>query len=128
MTRLAWIGCAVSACLAIIVTAMLLVPMPDGKPLPVPYLDKAVHAGLFCGVALPAMLTAPRRWHGVVWLVVLGYSGVTELVQPYFGRGAEWGDLAANAAGAGVAVLVARGVRGAQGPAGQSGPGGKPTR
>lgn len=108
MTRNAWIGCAVSVFMAVVVLVLLLWPMPDGKPLPVPYLDKAVHAALFCAVALPAMLGMPRRWHWVIWLVVFGYSGVTELVQPYFGRGAEWSDLAANAAGAGIALMAVR--------------------
>ena len=48
------------------------------QALPVPYLDKAVHAALFCAVALPAMLGTAARWHcktppheseGVIWLV-----------------------------------------------------------
>lgn len=108
MTRNALIGCAVSAFLALIVFILLMWPMTDGKPFPVPYLDKVVHAGLFCAVALPAMSGVQNRWHWAIWLVVFGYSGVTELVQPYFGRGAEWGDLAANAAGAGLAVLSIR--------------------
>lgn len=108
MTRNAWIGCAASACLAAIVTLLLLSPMPGGKPFPVPHLDKVVHAGLFCAVALPAMLGAPGRWHWLIGLVVLGYGGMTELVQPYFGRGAELGDFVANAVGAGLAVVLVR--------------------
>jgi len=83
-------------------------PLSDGKLFPVPHIDKVVHAVLFCAVALPAMLSVPRRWHWMIWLVVFGYSGLMELVQPYFGRGADWRDLVANATGAGLAVLLAR--------------------
>ena len=108
MTRNAWIGCALSACLALVVTFLLLSPMPEGAQLPVPHLDKVIHAIMFLTVTLPAMLAVPSRWQGAVWLGVLGYSGLIELVQPVFGRGAEWRDLAANAAGAGLAFVLAR--------------------
>lgn len=108
LSRIIWTGYALSALIAVIVTILLLSPMPEGRPPRVPHLDKLVHAGLFAAVALPALLVAARRRHMLVWLLVFGYSGITELVQPYFGRGAELGDLAANAFGAGFAVLLAR--------------------
>ncbi|CUX81416.1 MAG: VanZ like family [Roseibaca calidilacus] len=108
MTRTARRGCALSACLAVIVAVLLLQPLPEAVDFSLPHLDKLVHAAMFCTVALPAMLGLPRRWHGLVWGLVLAYSGLIELVQPYFGRGAEWADLAANGLGAGIALFLAR--------------------
>ncbi|MCC1480769.1 VanZ family protein [Roseibaca sp. Y0-43] len=111
MTRSALIGCALSLVLAAIVTSLLLMPALPGKPFPVPFFDKFVHASMFFSVALPAMLGLPARWAWGVWAVVVAFSGVTELLQPGFGRSAEWADLAANALGAALAVLAARRLR-----------------
>lgn len=111
MTRSALIGCALSLVLAAIVSSLLLMPALPGKPFPVPFFDKFVHAAMFFSVALPAMLGLRPRWSWGVWAVVVAYSGVTELLQPGFGRSAEWADLAANACGAALAVLAARRLR-----------------
>ena len=111
MTRNAKIGCAVSGVMALVVAALLLMPSMPGKPLPLPYLDKIVHAALFFAVALPAMLAVSRVLHWRIWALVVGYGGITELVQPSFGRSAEWADLAADAVGAALAMLVARWAR-----------------
>lgn len=102
------IGIAASILLGMCVTALLLVPMPPGAPFPVPHFDKLVHAILFFCVALPSVLVLPGRWHWTVWIVVVGYSGLMELVQPVFGRGADLLDLLANATGAALAVIAAR--------------------
>lgn len=111
MTRIAWIGCCISCVMTIIVTGLLLMPAMPGKPFPVPYVDKLVHAGLFFAVAFPAMSALVRTWHWPVWTLVVFYSGLTELVQPSFGRSAEWADLVANAFGAAMALLAARWAR-----------------
>lgn len=103
-----WVGFAASVFLAGLVTALLLMPVSGGTPWPVPHIDKAIHAGLFFAVALPAMLVTVPRLHWALWALVVGYSGVTEIIQPWFGRGADPMDLAANAAGAALALGVAR--------------------
>lgn len=108
MTRNTWIGCSVSGVMALIVTGLLLTPQVPNVSLGVPFKDKAVHAVLFFAIAFPAMLAVSRVWHWPIWAFVVGYGGVTELVQPSFGRSAEWADLAADAVGAALAVLVAR--------------------
>ena len=110
MTRNTWIGCTVSGVMALIVTGLLLMPEVPGISLSVPFKDKVVHAVLFFAVALPAMLAVSRGWHWPIWAFVVGYGGVTELVQPSFGRSAEWADLAADAVGTAFALLVARRV------------------
>lgn len=111
MTYSKHIGIAVSVLMAMCVAAVLLVPMPSGAPFPVPHFDKLVHATLFGCVALPSMMVLPGRWHWLVWAVVVGYSGVMELVQPMFGRGADPADLIANATGAALAMTAARAYR-----------------
>ncbi|MDT8326932.1 MAG: VanZ family protein, partial [Roseovarius sp.] len=57
-------------------------------------------------------LTMPMAYIGrlPLWQVVLAgaaYGGVIELVQPYVGRSAEWGDLLADGLGAFVGALAA---------------------
>ncbi len=75
---------------------------PPGPPGPaIPYLDKLAHAVAF------AILVAPLAWcrpRALVWGAPLAllYGGVIELVQPGFGRSAEWADFWAD--GIGVAV------------------------
>lgn len=61
----------------------------------------------FFGIVLPVAVALPRR----VWIAVLLaaiYGGAIELIQPSVGRGAEWGDFAANVAGATTAALLGR--------------------
>ena len=111
MSRNALIGCSISVALAAIVTSLLLMPALPGKPFPIPFFDKFVHATMFFCVALPAILVVRPRWAWAVWALVVAYSGVTELLQPGFGRSAEWADLAANAIGAALAVAAARWLR-----------------
>jgi VanZ family protein len=111
LSRYALIGCAVSLALAAIVTGLLLMPALPGKPFPVPFFDKFVHAAMFFSVALPAMLGLGPRLSWAVFAVVVAYSGLTELLQPGFGRSAEWSDFGANAVGAALAVPAARWLR-----------------
>ncbi len=111
MSRSALIGCVLSLVVAAFATSLLLMPALPGKPFPVPFFDKFVHAALFFGVALPSMIGLEKRWHWHVWAVVVVYSGLTELLQPGFGRSAEWSDLVANAVGAALASVAARRVQ-----------------
>jgi VanZ family protein len=101
-------GVAASAVLALCATVALLVPMPQDGPPHLPHIDKLVHAVLFGAVALPSMIVVPGLWHWGIWGIVVGYSGLMELVQPIFGRGADLADLLANATGAALAMGIAR--------------------
>lgn len=91
-----------------VVTGLLLMPALPGKPLPVPHIDKVIHAVMFFTLAFPAMWGLPQAWHWPVFSLVVVYGGATELVQPAFGRSAEWGDFIANATGALLALVLAR--------------------
>ncbi len=77
-------------------------PSPPGEPWLLN--DKQVHFLAF------ALLTLPYGWvrpHAALWLVPIAilYGGAIELIQPMFGRGAEWGDLLADCLGALVGVV-----------------------
>ena len=71
-------------------------PGPPGPP--VPYLDKILHATAFAALVLPLTWLRART---ALWLAPLAliYGGAIELVQPGFGRSAEWGDLLADGLG-----------------------------
>lgn len=75
------------------------------------------HMGGLFSVALLVVLARPRWWPGVLLGGAL-LGGLVELVQPYFGRGEQWSDLAGDVAGlaAGCGLgLVLRGL-GTRGP------------
>jgi VanZ family protein len=57
-----------------------------------------------------ALLVLPLGWADIrstLWLapLALAYGGAIEVLQPFVGRGAEWGDLLADAAGIGIGLL-----------------------
>jgi len=72
---------------------------PPGPPGPAWILtDKQIHALAFALLMLPVALSNPRfalRLAPVLFV----YGGAIELIQPSFGRGAEWGDLLADGIG-----------------------------
>jgi VanZ family protein len=70
-------------------------------------IDKLAHFLMFFAIALPSLSVAPRIW---VWFVplVIGYGGLSEIVQPSFGRGREWADFLANSFGVLAAIPVGR--------------------
>ncbi|PQO24613.1 VanZ family protein [Rhodobacteraceae bacterium WD3A24] len=77
----------------------LLTLSPSNAPPGASGLDKVAHFVAFGALAFPLAAARPRLF----WPVVLGataYGGLIEVIQPLVGRGAEWGDLAADAAGA----------------------------
>lgn len=102
-------GFALSATLACLFLLALLAPVPDTAPKGVPGLDKIVHFTFFFLIALPGLSVAPRSW---VWMVplVITYGGMIEIIQPFFGRGAELGDFIANSLGVICAVPIGRWV------------------
>lgn len=82
--------------------ATLSPPGPPGPP--VPYVDKVGHAVAF------AVLIAPMAWQrprALLWGVPLAllYGGVIELIQPSFGRTAEWADFWAEGIGVALGCL-----------------------
>ena len=83
--------------------AAMLAPTPD---VPAPHwADKIVHAAAFAALTLPLAMT--RRVHALALITALGAFGAAiELLQPQFGRHAEWGDWIADVLGA-VACLAA---------------------
>jgi hypothetical protein len=101
------IGYAVSAGLALFITAGLLLPMSGVSGPKIAGLDKIIHFSLFFILVLPALVAAPRIWVWVVPVAIV-YGGLIEIIQPYFGRGMEFGDFVANALGVLVAVPVSR--------------------
>lgn len=103
------VGLVLTLFAALVVGIATLTPAPSG-PARIPHLDKVFHFLGFFGITLPAALVLPRRaW--VVVLVAVTYGGLIEVIQPSVGRGAEWGDFVANAAGAVVALGLAAWLR-----------------
>lgn len=72
----------------------------------VPGSDKTHHFVSYAAVVFPIALAKPKHW---LWLalLVIGWSGAIELIQPYVNRYGEWLDLAANSAGVLIGILLA---------------------
>ena len=100
------IGSAVTLVLAVIIAVLTLAPMPSGGPAGS---DKLYHVLAFACLAFPLPLVRPRLALWVV-LAVTAYGGMIEMIQPLFGRQAEWGDLVADGIGAILGASVARQV------------------
>lgn len=98
------IGSTMTLVLAVIIAVLTLVPMPAGGPAGS---DKAYHVLAFASLAFPLPLVRPR-WTVWVILGVIAYGGVIEMIQPFFGRQAEWADLVADGVGAILGAIVAR--------------------
>ena len=98
------IGSAVTLVLAVIIAVLTLAPMPSGGPAGS---DKLYHVLAFACLAFPLPLVRPR-W--TVWVVlgVIAYGAAIEVIQPFFGRQAEWADLFADGIGAILGAIVAR--------------------
>jgi VanZ family protein len=98
------IGGAVTAVLAVVIAVLTLAPMPSGGPAGS---DKIYHILAFACLAFPLPLVRPR-WTVWVILGVVAYGGAIEVIQPFFGRQAEWADLIADGIGATLGAIVAR--------------------
>jgi len=99
-------GVALSLLAAVVVGIATLTPAPSG-PAEIPHLDKLMHFLGFFGIVLPVACVLPGRVWPIVALAT-GFGAAIEVIQPFVGRGAEWGDLAANVAGAVCAALMGR--------------------
>ena len=103
LSRMA-IGSVVTLVLAMIIAVLTLTPMPAGGP---PGSDKIYHVLAFACLAFPLPLVRPR-WTVWVILCVIAYGGIIEVIQPFFGRQAEWADLVSDSIGAILGAVVAR--------------------
>ena len=93
---------------AVIALALAVATLTPGTPSAGPSgTDKVQHFAGFALLALPLGYARPE-WGWRIFLGVAAFGGLIELVQPHVGRSAEWADLAADAAGAAVAVLAMR--------------------
>ena len=96
------IGGAVTIVLAVVIAVLTLAPMPSGGPAGV---DKIYHVLAFACLAFPLPLLRPRL---ALWVIlgVIAYGGMIEMIQPFFGRQAEWADLVADGIGAVVGAVT----------------------
>ncbi len=78
------------------ITILSLSPL-DQLP-PFPGTDKTHHFIAYGALVFPVAWRQPRHWPVLV-LLMLGWSGAIELIQPYTNRYGEWLDLAANGGG-----------------------------
>ncbi|HUP25694.1 MAG TPA: VanZ family protein [Thermoanaerobaculia bacterium] len=113
-----WVARSAAALWALLIAALLLVPLPpeqeDYLPgwlarLIVPGFDKVVHGALFFGFAyfLLGALDTGRWRKPLAFLVAVAYGALTEWLQPRIsGRSGEWNDLLADAAGALAGVVT----------------------
>ena len=92
------VAISVSAVLAAVIAVLTLTQLPSPQ-IGVPGSDKVHHLLAFAALAFPLSAARPRLAPWVV-LGVVGYGGLIEIIQPYTGRQAEWGDLIADAGGA----------------------------
>ncbi|MGI3211207.1 VanZ family protein [Roseovarius tibetensis] len=89
---------AATLALALIIASLTLAPLPPGPP-GIPGLDKIAHLSAFAVLVAPLAWKYPRHWM-IVAVAATCYGGIIEVVQPYVGRGMEFADLLADAAGA----------------------------
>ena len=96
------VGSAVTLALALIIAVLTLAPLPAACPAGS---DKVYHILAFAGLAFPLPLVRPRL---TIWVVlgVIAYGGAIEMIQPFFGRQAEWADLLADGVGAVVGAVA----------------------
>ncbi|MEJ6479734.1 MAG: VanZ family protein [Octadecabacter sp.] len=94
--RLLRFGMAATALLAFIIAVLTLAPISSSGPAGS---DKVYHVLAFAALAFPLALVRPRLTHWFI-LGVVAYGGAIEVIQPFFGRHAEWTDLLADGLGA----------------------------
>ena len=96
-----WLGLT----LVILAVVTVLSLWPLNEPPPVPGTDKTHHLIAYTALMLPTAIKRPKRWFWI-GLLIISYSGMIELLQPFVNRHAEWLDLAANTGGVLCALLL----------------------
>jgi len=96
--RLRRVALVMSVILLVVVTVILLMPVPEGEGRLPRHVDKIVHFAVFFIVAFPAYVARMRFWPAILAGLVV-YGGAVELIQPHFGRSAEFADFIANSLG-----------------------------
>lgn len=81
-----------------------LTPDPPGPSLS-GNMDKVAHFTGFFTLVFVSVVTAPARWR---WMLpfAIAFGGLIELMQPQFGRQADWYDFWANNAGAASGAIL----------------------
>ncbi len=93
-----------SICILLIITTLSLWPIDD-LPL-VPGTDKTHHLIGYAILVFPTALRKPNRWMLLVVFFIF-YSGLIELIQPYFNHYGEWLDMLANITGIVCGIILA---------------------
>lgn len=98
------LGALAGASVALGILYGTLSPQPPGPPLH-GHADKLAHFAAFFVLVFVPVVTAPGRWR---WILpsAIAFGGLIELVQPQFGRHADWLDFWANNAGAVCGALL----------------------
>lgn len=94
--RLYLIGAALTIILGIAIAFLTLAPISSKN---VPGSDKLHHLLAFMALAFPLPFARPRLALPVI-IGVSAYGGLIEIIQPFFGRGADWRDFVADVFGA----------------------------
>jgi VanZ family protein len=109
------------------VTVLSLRPMPE-LPIPSAALSVKVHHFIaYALLALPAALARPQRWP-LLLLLIAGWGGVIEILQPHFGRSGAVFDAAVNVAGVAAGAAAATVLRRLAGSDTRPGPGAAASR
>ncbi|WP_057791976.1 VanZ family protein [Roseovarius atlanticus] len=77
----------------------------DAPPPPFTLRDKVLHFLAFAALILPMAVADPRRALALA-PACIAFGAAIEIIQPAFGRGAEWLDLLADALGVGAGLFA----------------------
>ena len=100
--RLPVIAASLTLLLGAVIAVLTLAPISSTA---VPGSDKLHHAIAFAALAFPVCFARPRLILPVT-AAVIAYGGAIELLQPQFGRTAEWADFWADCVGAVIGSAV----------------------
>ncbi|MGK7651710.1 VanZ family protein [Roseovarius sp. B08] len=100
---------ALTLLLAVGILVVMLWPH-DAAPVPFTLIDKVLHFLAFAALILPMACTEPRRALRLA-PACIAFGAAIEIIQPAFGRGAEWLDLLADALGVGLGLCAGMLVR-----------------
>ncbi|AWB56969.1 VanZ family protein [Colwellia sp. Arc7-D] len=98
------------------ITLVVLILITVGSLFPVEHLpaapgsDKTHHFIAYCALMLPVALRRPKYWLAFALLFII-WSGLIELIQPHVNRYGEWLDMAANAGGVLIAIVLSQVLR-----------------